>query len=403
MSAGAYLDAASGVDYLYPCFRRAEIAFSHGEGAWLIATDGRRYLDFATGIAVTGLGHSHPALVEALQRQGARLWHVSNAVRIPEQEALARLLCGKTFADRVFFNNSGAEAVETAIKTARRRQFFAGWPERSDIVTFAGAFHGRTLATLAAGGQAKYLEGFGPPAPGFKAVPFGDLDALDAACGPETAAVLLEPIQGESGVRKLEASALAHIRDLCDRRGILLIFDEVQTGIGRTGRLFAYQGVGVTPDILATAKGLGNGFPVAACLANERAAAAMRPGTHGSTFGGNPLAMAIARKTVEIVADETFLGDVRRKGGKLFTGLQALVDDFPDVFEEARGEGMLLGLLCRPPVETVIEAARANGLLSVTAGDNVLRLLPPLILSDEEIEEGLRRLGLAAQSLRVEP
>jgi acetylornithine/N-succinyldiaminopimelate aminotransferase len=390
---------AEGSDHLFPCFSRADISFTEGDGAWLYGADGERYLDFATGIAVTGLGHSHPELVDVLVRQGMKLWHVSNAVRIPEQEELARLLCEKTFADRVFFNNSGAEAIETAIKTARRHQFVSGRPARYRIVTFEGGFHGRTLATIAAGGRPKYLEGFGPPAAGFDIVPFGDLDALATACNAETAAVLLEPIQGESGIRSLGAHDLRRIREICDCQGVLLILDEVQTGIGRTGRLFAYQATGVTPDILAAAKGLGNGFPVAACLATEKVAAGMTPGTHGSTFGGNPLAMAVAAKVVQLVGNEAFLADVRLKGDKLRAGLEALAAEYSEVFAEVRGEGLLLGLRCVPPVEAVATAARANGLLSVVAGENVLRLLPPLILSDAEIDEGAARLGRAACAL----
>jgi acetylornithine/N-succinyldiaminopimelate aminotransferase len=391
--------SAESPDHLFPCFSRAEVSFTQGEGAWLRGSDGGRYLDFATGIAVTGLGHTHPELVDVLVRQGLKLWHVSNAVRIPEQEELARLLCEKTFADRVFFNNSGAEAIETAIKTARRWQFVSGSPERYRIVTFEGGFHGRTLATIAAGGRPNHLEGFGPPAAGFDIVPFGDLDALASACGAETAAVLLEPIQGECGIRGLSAHDLRRVREICDRQGVLLILDEVQTGIGRTGQLFAYQSAGVAPDILAAAKGLGNGFPVAACLATERVAAGMTPGTHGSTFGGNPLAMAVASKVIEIIGDEAFLADVRRKGERLGVGLEALVVECPDVFTEVRGEGLLLGLCCVPPVALVATMARAYGLLSVVAGENVLRLLPPLILSDEEIGEGLARLGRAARAL----
>lgn len=388
-------------DHLYPCFRRADIAFTHGEGTWLYGEDGVRYLDFATGIAVTGLGHSHPALTDLLHRQGGRVWHVSNAVRIPEQEALASLLCEHSFADRVFFCNSGAEAVETAIKTARRFQFVSGFPERYRIVTMEGAFHGRTLATVAAGGRDKYLEGFGPPAPGFDVVPFGNIDALEATCGPETAAVLLEPIQGESGVRRLSSEDLQRVRDVCDKQGILLIFDEVQTGIGRTGRLFAYQDIGVVPDLLAAAKGLGNGFPVAACLATEAVAASMTPGTHGSTFGGNPLAMVIAHKVVEIIAKDEFLEDVRSRSARLFSGLEKVVAAYDDVFTEVRGQGFLLGLRCALPVEMVATAARANGLLTVLAGDNVVRLLPPINLSDAEIDEGLARLARVGQSLTL--
>lgn len=386
---------------LYPCFRRADVAFTHGDGAWLHGADGIRYLDFATGIAVTGLGHSHPELIDVLYRQGGRLWHVSNAVRIPEQEELAQLLCRNTFAERVFFCNSGAEAVEAAIKTARRAQFVSGAPERYRIVTMEGAFHGRTLATVAAGGRDKYLEGFGPPSPGFDVVPFGDIDAVEAVCGAETAAILVEPIQGESGVRRLSPVELARLRAICDERSLLLIFDEVQTGIGRSGRLFAYQDADVRPDILAAAKGLGNGFPVAACLATEAAAAGMTPGTHGSTFGGNPLAMAVAQKVVEIIANDVFLQNVRLRSDRLFAGLERLVVTYPGVFAEVRGQGLLIGLRCAVPVELVATSARANGLLTVLAGDNVLRLLPPLNLTDAEIDEGLARLGKAAQALTL--
>jgi acetylornithine/N-succinyldiaminopimelate aminotransferase len=390
---------AEGSDHLFPCFSRADVIFTRGDGAWLQGADGGRYLDFATGIAVTGLGHSHPELVDVLVRQGMKLWHLSNAVRIPEQEEFAGLLCEKTFADRVFFNNSGAEAIETAIKTARRHQFVSGSPARYRIVTFEGSFHGRTLATIAAGGRPKYLEGFGPPMAGFDTVPFGDLDALARACTATTAAVLLEPIQGESGIRSISAHDLKRVREICDRQGVLLILDEVQTGIGRTGHFFAYQATSVAPDILAAAKGLGNGFPVAACLATEKAAAGMTPGTHGSTFGGNPLAMAVASKVVRLVGNEAFLADVRRKGERLRAGLEALAAEYPEAFAEVRGEGLLLGLRCVPPVAVVATAARANGLLSVVAGENVLRLLPPLILSDTEIDEGVARLRHAALAL----
>jgi acetylornithine/N-succinyldiaminopimelate aminotransferase len=390
---------AEGSDHLFPCFSRADVIFTRGDGAWLQGADGGRYLDFATGIAVTGLGHSHPELVDVLVRQGMKLWHVSNAVRIPEQEELAGLLCEKTFADRIFFNNSGAEAIETAIKTARRHQFVSGSPARYRIVTFEGGFHGRTLATIAAGGRPKYLEGFGPPAAGFDVVPFGDLDALARACNAEVAAILLEPIQGESGIRSMGAHDLERVREICDRQGVLLILDEVQTGIGRTGHFFAYQATGVAPDILAAAKGLGNGFPVAACLATEKVAAGMTPGTHGSTFGGNPLAMAVASKVVRLVGNEAFLADVRRKGERLRAGLEALAAEYSEAFAEVRGEGLLLGLRCVPPVAVVATAARANGLLSVVAGDNVLRLLPPLIISDAEIEEGLMRLRQVGRAL----
>ena len=384
---------------LYPCFSRADVGFAHADGSWLTSTNGLRYLDFATGIAVTGLGHSHSRLIDALTRQAMKVWHVSNAFRIPEQEEVAWKLCSATFAQRVFFNNSGAEALETAIKTARRYQFVQGKPERYRISTFEGGFHGRTLATVAAGGQSKYLEGFGPPVAGFDPVPFGDIKRLEASCGPETAGILLEPIQGESGVRALSPQTLAAIRALCDRRGLLLIFDEVQTGIGRTGHLFAYQGAEVAPDILASAKGLGNGFPVAACLATEAAAAGMTPGTHGSTFGGNPLAMAVASEVLEIVLEPGFLEQVRVHGKRLRQGLEALATDFPDIFLEVRGEGLLLGLKCGRPVKDVAQAAREHCLLAITAGEDVLRILPPLNITLADIEEGLVRLRNTARAL----
>lgn len=385
-----------GEDALYPCFARADLSFDHGEGAWLTASDGRRYLDCATGIAVTALGHSNPRLVDAMVRQARKLWHVSNAFRIPEQERVARRLCDETFADRVFFNNSGAEALETAIKTARRYHFANGRPERWRLLTFEGGFHGRTLATIAAGAQPKYLEGFGPPVDGFDLVPFGDIEALEAACGPETAGILIEPIQGESGVRALSAEVLGRIRALCDRHGLLLILDEVQTGVGRMGHLFAYQATEVEPDILASAKDLGNGFPVAACLATEAAASGMIQGTHGSTFGGNPLAMAVASEVLDIILEPGFLEQVRSNGERLRGGVDALTADFPHLFEATRGEGLLLGFKCRQPVRNVAQAARDNGLLTVVAGNEVLRILPPLTITNAEVDEVVSRLRRAA-------
>ncbi len=386
-------------DFLYPCFARADIAFERGDGAWLFTVDGQRYLDCATGIAVTGLGHSHPRLIDVVTRQAAKLWHVSNAFRIPEQEQLAAKLCAATFAERVFFSNSGAEAVETAIKTARRYHHVNGRPERWRLVTFEGAFHGRTLATVAAGGQAKYLEGFGAPVDGFDQVPFGDVDALEAAIGAHTAGILVEPVQGESGVRTLPKGALARIRALCDRHGLLLVLDEVQTGIGRTGQLFAYQASGIAPDILASAKGLGNGFPVAACLATDAAAAGMTLGTHGSTFGGNPLAMVVASEVVEIMLEPGFLDTVRHTGDHLRGKLDALVASYPELFECTRGEGLLLGLKCSRPVREVMKALRDQAVLSVAAGEDVLRLLPPLTLSMPEANELVVRLHQAAVAL----
>jgi acetylornithine/N-succinyldiaminopimelate aminotransferase len=383
---------------LYPTFSRVDLAFERGDGSWLYSTNGDAYLDFACGIAVTGLGHNHPRLVRAITEQASRVWHISNVFRIPEQEQLAARLCEATFADRVFFNNSGAEAVETAIKTARRFHYVNGAPERNRLITFEGAFHGRTLATVAAGGQAKYLEGFEPAVDGFDPVPFGDIEAVERAIGPHTAGILVEPIQGESGVRPLGDAQISRLRELCDESGLLLIFDEVQTGIGRTGHLFAYQATRVEPDILAAAKGLGNGFPVAACLATEAACAGMTPGTHGSTFGGNPLAMAVASEVIDIVSNEVFLQRVAEAAKVLRAGLKGVVDRNPSVLEEVRGGGLLLGLRCRVPTADILSAIRRECLLAVTAGDNVIRFLPPLNITDAEISEGISRLDRAVQS-----
>ena len=342
---------------LFNTFARAPIAFVRGEGAWIEATDGRKLLDFSGGVAVNALGHAHPALVKALTEQAGKLWHVSNLYRIPEQEALAEKLTRDSFADKAFFANSGAEAVECAIKTARRYHFVSGHPERTDIITFAGAFHGRTLATLAATGNPKYQEGFGPAPQGFVQVPLGDLKAVEAAIGPETAAIMVEPIQGEGGIRLVAGQFLRELRALCDKHGLLLIFDEVQTGIGRTGRLFAYEWSGVKPDIMTLAKGIGGGFPLGACLATEEAAKGMTPGTHGSTFGGNPLAMAVGKAVVDIVAEPEFLEGVRKKGLYLKQRLASVIDAHPDVVAEVRGEGLLVGVRCIKPVGDVDHVA----------------------------------------------
>jgi acetylornithine/N-succinyldiaminopimelate aminotransferase len=384
---------------LFDTFARAPIAFERGEGAWLTTTDGRRMLDFSSGVAVNVLGHAHPALVGALTAQAEKVWHVSNLYRIPEQEKFAETLCGATFADKVFFGNSGAEAVECALKTARRWHFVNGHPERVRIITFAGAFHGRTLATLAATGNAKYLEGYGPPAHGFDQVEVGDLKAVEALIGPETAAIMIEPIQGEGGIRLVPGHFLRALRELCDRHGLLLVLDEVQTGIGRTGKLFAYEWSGVTPDIMTAAKGLGGGFPVGACLATAEAAKGMTAGTHGSTFGGNPLAMAVGQAVLDVLLADGFLDEVRRKGLYLKQRLAAVVDSHPDLVDEVRGEGLLVGVRCKVPVAEVNAAMRAEDLLGVGAGENVIRLLPPLIVSDAELDEGVRRFDAALAAL----
>ena len=384
---------------LYPSFARADLAFERGEGVWLETADGERYLDMMAGIAVNALGHCHPHLVAALEQQAEKLWHVSNIFAAPHQEKLARRLCETSFADRVFFTNSGAEALECAIKTARRRQWVKGRGERYRLITFEGAFHGRTLATIAAGGQEKYIEGFGPKVEGFDKVESFDEAAVLAAIGPETAGILIEPIQGEGGVRPVPPSFLSFLRRVCDEHDLMLIFDEVQCGLGRTGHLWAYQGVGVTPDILASAKGIGGGFPLGACLATEDAAGGMIPGTHGSTYGGNLLAMAAGNAVLDVVLEEGFLDAVKAKGLKLKQKLAALVDLHPQVFQDVRGDGLLLGLKCRMPSAEVVAALRDARLLAVGAGDNVVRFIPALTVSDAEIDEAMVRTDAAARAL----
>jgi len=371
-----------GTSHLLPTYARVDLAFERGEGAWLIATDGARYLDFTSGVAVNALGHAHPHLIAAIDQQVRKLSHVSNLYRIPEAERLAARLCAASFADLVFFGNSGAEAMECAIKMARKYQSASGKPERFRIVTFEGAFHGRTLATLAAGGQKKYLEGFGPVVDGFDQVAFGDLAATKRAIGPATAAILIEPIMGEGGVRVVAPEFLRALRQLCDEHGLLLIFDEVQTGMGRTGDLFAYQHTGVTPDIMALAKALGGGFPVGACLATAEAAKGMTAGTHGSTFGGNPLAMAAGNAVLDVMLADGFFERVRHNGLLLKQRLAELKDRFPSVLAEIRGEGLLVGLRAVVPSGELVDELRAEKMITVAAGDNVVRLLPPLIVSE---------------------
>ncbi|KLK92861.1 acetylornithine aminotransferase [Microvirga vignae] len=387
---------------LLPVFARAELSFEKGEGPWLYGRDGQRYLDFGAGIAVNALGHAHPRLVKALTEQASKIWHTSNLYQIPEGERLARRLVENTFADVVFFTNSGAEANEAAVKMARRYHYVNGHPERFHIITFEGAFHGRTLATIAAGGQAKYLEGFGPKVEGFDQVPFNDLGALKAAIGPQTAALMIEPIQGESGVRPVDAAFMKELRALCDQHGLLLIFDEVQTGVGRTGKLFAYELTGVKPDIMSVAKGIGGGFPMGACLATAEAAKGMTVGTHGTTFGGNPLAMAVGSAVLDVVLEPGFLQEVERKGLLLKQRLAELKDRHPGIIAEVRGQGLIMGIRTIVPNTDFIAAARAQKLILVAAGDNVVRLLPPLIISDADITEAFNRLDAACAAMEAE-
>ncbi|ANL26433.1 acetylornithine aminotransferase [Rhizobium phaseoli] len=386
---------------LYDTYSRAPLRFERGEGVWLITEGGERYLDFGAGVAVTSVGHSNPHVVAALKEQADKVWHLSNIYEIPGQERLAKRLTDATFADKVFFTNSGAEALECAIKTARRYQFSKGHPERFHIITFEGAFHGRTLATIAAGGQEKYLEGFGPKAPGFDQVAFGDIAAVRAAITDATAAILIEPVQGEGGVRPATAEFMKALRQICDEKGLLLILDEVQTGVGRTGKLFAHEWSGIAPDIMAVAKGIGGGFPLGACLATAEAASGMKAGTHGSTYGGNPLAMAVGSAVLDVILADGFLQQVRDVALVFRQGLASLKDRYPDVIEDIRGEGLLLGVKGAVPSAELLQAIRAAHLLGVPAGDNVIRLLPPLVVTAEEAREGLARLERAAESIRA--
>ncbi|MDF1726481.1 MAG: aspartate aminotransferase family protein [Sulfitobacter sp.] len=382
-----------------PTYSRAPLSFVEGSGAWLTEADGRRFLDLGAGIAVNALGHAHPALVETLTQQAGKLWHTSNLYKIPQQQELADLLVEQSFADTVFFTNSGTESCELAVKMARKYFYDAGAPERVEIITFDGSFHGRSSAGIAAAGSEKMTKGFGPLLPGFVHLPFGDHDALRAAITDKTCAILVEPVQGEGGIRPLPDVCLKGLRDLCDEHGILMILDEVQCGVGRTGKLFAHEWAGVTPDIMMVAKGIGGGFPLGAVLATERAASGMTAGTHGSTYGGNPLGCAVGCTVMKIVSDPDFLAEVNRKAGLLRQKLEGLVASHPDIFEAVRGSGLMLGIKCKVAPGDVVSAGYAQEVITVPAADNVVRLLPPLTITDEEIGEAIRRLGAAAASL----
>ncbi|MCA1909885.1 MAG: aspartate aminotransferase family protein [Magnetospirillum sp.] len=387
------------IPVVMPTYARVDVAFERGEGAWLWTTDGRRYLDFGAGVAVTNLGHCHPKLVAALQDQAAKLWHTSNLYRVPGQEKVAAKLVANTFADTVFFCNSGAEANECAIKMARKYHYDSGDKNRTEIICATGAFHGRTLATIAAGGQEKHLKGFDPQMPGFVHVPYGNLNALRDAISEKTAAILVEPVQGEGGIVPGDPDYLKRLRAAADEFGLLLIFDEVQTGMGRTGALFAHQGMGVAPDIMPVAKGLGGGFPVGACLATEKAAKGMVAGAHGSTFGGNPLAMAVAETVLDVMLEPGFMDAVKAKAAKLRQGLDAIAARHGAVIEQVRGLGLMIGLKARIPNTELQARLLANGLLTVGAGDNVVRLLPPLIIGDAEIAEALAIIDRTCQEV----
>jgi len=382
-----------------PTYMRAPIAFERGEGSWLVGTDGRRYLDLGSGIAVNALGHAHPALVATLTEQAGRLWHVSNVFEIPEQQRLADLLTDHTFADTVFFTNSGTEAAELAIKMARKYWSQKGTP-REEILAFEGAFHGRSTGAIAAAGSEKMTKGFGPLMPGFRQLPWGDIAALKAAIGDRTCAVIVEPIQGEGGIRPLADADLRLIRQLCDETGALLILDEVQSGMGRTGRLFAHEWASIAPDIMMVAKGIGGGFPLGAVLATEEAAAGMTAGTHGSTYGGNPLACAIGAKVVETIADPAFLAEVARKGALLRQRLEGLAASHPDVIETVRGQGLMLGLKLKVAPADFVKAGYGEGVITIAAADNTVRLLPALTIADDEIAEALARLDRTAAAVQ---
>jgi acetylornithine/N-succinyldiaminopimelate aminotransferase len=383
-----------------PTYNRAPMNFVEGDGSWLTEADGTRYLDMGAGIGVNALGHAHPALIEALTDQAGKLWHVSNLYRIPAQETLAEALVDKTFADTVFFTNSGTEATELAIKMVRKYWFEKSQPERVTILTFEGAFHGRSTGAISAAPSEKMVRGFGPLLPGFRQLPWGDHDALRAALDETVAGVLIEPIQGEGGIRPLPDACLRGLRAACDEAGALLVLDEVQCGMGRTGRLFAHEWAGVRPDIMTVAKGIGGGFPLGALLATENAALGMTAGTHGSTYGGNPLACAVGTRVMQIVAQDAFLDEVRRKGGLLRQKLEALAATHGEVFEAVRGAGLMLGLKCRVPAADVVQAGFDARVLTVPAADNVVRLLPPLTVSEGEIDEALARLDRAAAAVR---
>ena len=385
------------ISAVMPTYGRWDVAVDRGEGSYLYATDGRKFLDFTSGIAVTSLGHCHPHLIEAVTAQAKRLWHTSNLFQIPGQQRLAERLVANSFADTVFFNNSGAEAVELSLKVARKYQSETGHPERYRVIGCHGSFHGRSFATLAAAGAEGYLKGFGPVMDGFDHVAFNNLNEMRASITDQTAAILVEPVQGEGGVRAPSADYLKGLRDICDEFGLLLVYDEVQCGMGRTGKLFAHEWAGVTPDVMAVAKALGNGLPIGACLATERAAIGMTAGSHGSTFGGNPLAAAAGNAVLDVMLEPGFFERVQRMSQLLRDRLQKLINTYPKLFAELRGSGLLLGIRCHIPAGDFVTKLRASGLLCLTAGDNVMRILPPLIVGEREIDEALAIMDKVAK------
>jgi acetylornithine/N-succinyldiaminopimelate aminotransferase len=384
-----------------PVYPRCEVRPVRGEGVYLYGEQGERYLDFASGIAVNLLGHGHPHLTEAIAKQAATLMHVSNLYGSPQGEAFAQRLVDLTFADTVFFTNSGAEAVECAIKTARRYHHAKGNAHKHDLITFSNAFHGRTMATISATNQEKLRDGFAPLLPGFKVVEFDNLDAALAAVDENTAGFLLEPVQGEGGIRPASHEFISGLRAVCDDRDLMLVFDEVQCGVARTGSLFAYEQYGVEPDILASAKGIGGGFPLGACLATEKAASGMVIGTHGSTYGGNPLAMAAGQAVFDVIANDEFLANVRQMGDRLRSALEQMIPNHDHLFESVRGKGLMLGIKMKTDSRAFVNWLRGQGLLTVAAGDNVMRVLPPLIIDESHVKEFVEGLSAAAAQYEV--
>ncbi len=387
---------------VYPTYARQDISFERGEGPYLYTDDGRRFLDFGSGVAVTSLGHVHPRLMAALTEQAGKVWHTSNLYKIDQQERLAERLVDNSFADLVFFSNSGAEAVEAAIKTARKYHAHAGNPDRYRLITFEGSFHGRTLATIAASGSKKLMDGFGPPVPGFDTVKFGDLDAVEAAITEETAGILVEPVQGEGGIRPAPSGFLSGLRALADDHGLLLVFDEIQCGMGRTGKLFGYEWSGVEPDIMALAKGLGGGFPIGACLATHEAAAGMTLGTHGSTFGGNPMACAVGNAVLDVMLEPGFMEHVQKMSNLLRQGLAMIAERHAKVIEDVRGEGLMLGIKPKVPNVDFIKAALGKGLVTIAAGDNVVRVLPALIIEEDHVRAAVDIIDTVCTDLASE-
>jgi acetylornithine/N-succinyldiaminopimelate aminotransferase len=385
---------------IMPTYAPADISFEYGEGVYLFTPEGKKYIDFSSGIAVNSVGHSHPHLVQAIQKQAGKVIHYSNLYKILGQELLAKRLVDNSFASSVFFCNSGAEAVECGIKIVRRHHVQNGSPEKTRIITCTGSFHGRTLATLSAAKNEKHTAGFFPMLDGFDQVLFDNLEQMQNAITNKTAAILIEPIQGEGGINTADTDYFRKLKSMAKKAGVLLFVDEVQTGIGRTGKLFAHEWAKIQPDIMAVAKGLGGGFPVGACLANEKTTKTMAPGTHGSTFGGNPLASAAANAVLDIVLDDGFLDNVQRKG-IYFSNQLALIAAKHKFINEIRGQGLLVGVVCNDSVVNldIVKEAETKGLLTVPAGNNVIRLIPPLIITETEIDEGLSLFDQACDSV----